>query len=257
MAQNTLKKGKTSYKGMTGRTFGRWTVLDSFITSPKGEIKWLCRCECGTKRYVLERSLIYGRSTSCGCKKRKGKPKDITGQKFERLTALYMLPKRDKSGSVYWHCKCDCGNEIDVSYNNLVHCGMKSCGCKKKEHDKALGGYLTRVGGTMLDIINSKKTPCDNTTGHKGVYKVRGKYLAKIVFQKKQYFLGSYESIEDAAAAREEAEELLFGKTAEYIKMWKEKADKDPTWAKQNPVKIQVSKDDGKLTVEYSPKLCK
>lgn len=66
------------------------------------------------------------------------------------------------------------------------------------------------MGGTSLDIIQSQKLPRDNTTGYKGVYLVRGKYLAKIVFQKKQYFLGTYDNIEDAASARKEAEDLLF-----------------------------------------------
>lgn len=59
-------------------------------------------------------------------------------------------------------------------------------------------------------MIQSQKLPRDNTTGYKGVYLVRGKYLAKIVFQKKQYFLGTYDSIEEAAAARKSAEALLF-----------------------------------------------
>ena len=99
-------------------------------------------------------------------------------------------------------------------------CGYDSpprCGCRKKEHDQELGTLLTHVGGTSLEMIQSQKLPRDNTTGYKGVYLVRGKYLAKIVFQKKQYFLGTYDSIEEAAAARKSAEALLFGETAAFI----------------------------------------
>ena len=50
-----------------------------------------------------------------------------------------------------------------------------------------------------MDALKSKKVPTDNTTGYKGVYLIRGKYVAKIVFQKKQYFLGTYENIEDCS----------------------------------------------------------
>lgn len=99
------------------------------------------------------------------------------------MVAQYPSKRYDKSGSVIWHCKCDCGNEIDVPYNSLVYCNQKSCGCQKKEHDQKLQTFLTHVAGTSVDMLKSKKIPTDNTTGYKGVYLIRGKYVAKIVFQ--------------------------------------------------------------------------
>ena len=48
------------------KRFGRWTVLEDSIETKHG-LKRLCRCDCGTERYVLERSLKYGGSKSCGC----------------------------------------------------------------------------------------------------------------------------------------------------------------------------------------------
>ena len=50
-----------------GAVIGRWTLLDSHEKTANGDRKWLCRCLCGTERYVLERSLRYGGSYSCGC----------------------------------------------------------------------------------------------------------------------------------------------------------------------------------------------
>lgn len=81
-----------------------------------------------------------------------------------------------------WHCRCDCGNEINVSYNNLMYCGQQSCGCKKKEHDKALAGYLVHVDGTSIDALESDKIPQNNTTGVKVVYRIKGHYLKKSYF---------------------------------------------------------------------------
>lgn len=46
--------------------------------------------------------------------------KDISNQKFYRLTALYPTEKRDKDRSVIWHCKCECGNEVDVSGKKIA-----------------------------------------------------------------------------------------------------------------------------------------
>ena len=86
--------------------------------------------------------------THCGCRSVKNNARsDIAGQRFGRLVAQSPTDRRDEKGSVIWHCRCDCGNEVDVPYNSLVYCNQKSCGCQKKEHDKALGGFLVHVDG--------------------------------------------------------------------------------------------------------------
>ena len=313
------KNNKTS-KFVAGDKVGRWTILGDCTLSSRNERKWLCLCDCGTERYVLERSLLYGGSISCGCLRKErasevnspdltGKQfgdlivirklsnskhgtsrwlckcscgadyvvqgsllitgrrtrcpskvhqknyafRDITGQRFEKLVALYPSKRYDKSGSVIWRCRCDCGNEVDVPYNALMYSNQKSCGCQKKEHDQLLQSFLTRVAGTSIDKLKSKKLPIDNTTGYKGVYRIRGKYVAKIVFQKKQYHLGAYERIEDAAEARKEAETVLFDAVAEHYKRWKTIADADPVWGEQNPIEVTVDITDKKLNVMIVP----
>lgn len=105
-----------------------------------------------------------------------------------------------------------------------MYCGQQSCGCKKKEHDKALAGYLVHVDGTSIDALKSDKIPKNNTTGVKGVYRIKGHYLTKIVFQHRQYSLGTYESLEAAAEARKKAEELLNEKVVGFYEKWSEKA---------------------------------
>lgn len=64
---------------------------------------------------------------------------DITNQKFYRLTALYPTNKRDRDRSVIWHCRCECGNEVDVSGKRLRQGNTKSCGCLNTETRAALG----------------------------------------------------------------------------------------------------------------------
>ena len=56
------------------------------------------------------------------------KLKDITGQKFGRLTALYPTKQR-KSRYTVWSCRCTCGHEKLVSVNHLLQGSVKSCGC--------------------------------------------------------------------------------------------------------------------------------
>ena len=173
---------------LTGQVFGQLTVLEQSPKRKNGCRWWFCRCECGRLYEVQASLLVTGRRTHCGDSSHKvGHPVDITGQKFGELVALYPLPARSAKGSVLWRCRCTCGNEADYSYNDLVYANLKSCGCRKREHEQQLGTFLTFVDGTSLDLIKSKKLPADNTTGVRGVYLIRGKYTAKIVFQKKAY----------------------------------------------------------------------
>jgi hypothetical protein len=57
---------------LTGRRFGRWTVLRQAGDAPKPRNNpWLCRCRCGTERPVQDGNLLSGKSRSCGCTSRK------------------------------------------------------------------------------------------------------------------------------------------------------------------------------------------
>ncbi len=59
-------KRNRSKRNLIGQRFHRWTVLDH-AKQEYGPKLWKCRCDCGTIRDVLERSLITLHSQSCGC----------------------------------------------------------------------------------------------------------------------------------------------------------------------------------------------
>jgi hypothetical protein len=50
-----------------GKIFGRWTVLGPMLRARRSDKKYLCRCDCGVERYVLDYNLKNGDSRSCGC----------------------------------------------------------------------------------------------------------------------------------------------------------------------------------------------
>lgn len=227
---------KTGRNRKTGRSFGRWRAAQRRRKDQGGE-------------------LLSVRRPGGDGKRRKGYAfADVTGQRFHRLTALYPLDARDKNGSVMWHCRCDCGRELDVSYNNLRYSNQRSCGCRRREHSQELGGLLARVGGTSVDSLKSKKVPKNNTTGVRGVYLIRGRYVAKIVFQKKQYLLGSFDSLEAASRARQEADRLIEKQVVAYYEQWKKRADADSEWAKANPIRIVAGRDeDNRLKLDVYP----
>lgn len=182
--------------------------------------------------------------------------KDIAGQRFGRLTALYPLEQRSKKRNVVWHCRCECGREADFSYNALLYSNLKSCGCQKQEHHRRMSGYLTHVDGTSLDRLKSEKINSNNTSGARGVYFIRGKYVAKMVFQKKQYVLGTFKTFEEAARIRAQAEEAVHQSVAVYYAKWKERAEDDPIWVQENPMRIAVGHSaDGGLELHFSPEM--
>ena len=53
---------------------------------------------------------------------------DITGKTFGKWTVLYKTNKRNAGGVIYWHCKCECGNEKDVLGTSLRSGRSLSCG---------------------------------------------------------------------------------------------------------------------------------
>ena len=53
---------------------------------------------------------------------------DLTGQTFGLWKVLYQSDKRDNRGNVYWHCKCECGIERDISSASLRQGTSLSCG---------------------------------------------------------------------------------------------------------------------------------
>lgn len=145
--------------------------------------------------------------------------------------------------------------ELDRPFEG-VDGNQQSCGCKKREHESELGTYLTHIDGTSIEALKSSKIPSNNTTGVRGVYCVKGRYKAKIVFQKKQFSLGTYDTLAEAATARKKAEKMLKSEVIAFYERWTAKAAANPAWAKENPIHFQVTKNGAEeLELQLAPKL--
>jgi hypothetical protein len=62
--------------------------------------------------------------------------KDLTGQRFNRLTVLERADVHN--GAVRWVCLCDCGSRTRVRSRDLRSGSTRSCGCLRREQMKAL-----------------------------------------------------------------------------------------------------------------------
>lgn len=210
--EKTARRGPVA-EDLTGQRFGKLVAVRR-IRSQNGRTRWECRCDCGNIHIVTAHALKAGKCTSCGCSRyEKGRGvTDISGQKFGRLTALYHTDKRSKKGSVFWHCRCDCGNEVEVTEDGLLHGNYKSCGCLRQEIWKELPGQLHMVDGTCVEMLEKRKHRSDNTSGFRGIYHMNnGKYRATIGFKGKRFYIGTFKNYEDAVQARLEAENTIHG----------------------------------------------
>lgn len=87
--------------------------------------------------------------------------KDMTGQKFGRLTVIYRSGS-NQCGMATWFCKCDCGGGCVVPGAALRKGNTKSCGCL---HDECARERMTIHGKshTRLSAIwASMKQRCYN-----------------------------------------------------------------------------------------------
>lgn len=81
----------------------------------------------------------------------KKRREDLTGQKFNMLTALE-FHKKNESRKTFWYCKCDCGNIVSVRSDQLKSGNTKSCGCWKRKTDaiNARKNHTHKMSGTPL-----------------------------------------------------------------------------------------------------------
>ncbi len=57
---------------------------------------------------------------------------DITGQRFNKLTAIKPV-YTNNCGNLMWECKCECGNITITTAHKLISGHTKSCGCLRRQ----------------------------------------------------------------------------------------------------------------------------
>lgn len=128
-----------------GDRFGKLTVIDP---ERRGRTV-LCRCDCGTEKYIRVFNLVRDRAKSCGC----WRQERLQGTKFPDLAphndAIVTIGSRHGRWTVIAEprtghnrivaCRCECGNEKDnVVVKHLLSGESKSCGCLKSDGTRAM-----------------------------------------------------------------------------------------------------------------------
>ncbi len=229
------------YIDLTGRTFGRLTVLrrgEDYV-SPKGYHlrRWICRCFCGNQTLVQGCALTNGTTKSCGClhiESARQAGRNMARENRYELREDCVVGYTANNEPFYF----------DQEFYNLV----KSYSWYKVNNgyiatrDKNNNGKLVLLhrlitnadDGLVVDHINHKpednrlsnlrivtqsqnmqntRMRSDNKSGVTGVSlcTTSKRWHARIDIDGKGRFLGSYKTFDEAVAARKAAEEKYFG----------------------------------------------
>ena len=78
---------------------------------------------------------------------------DMTGKRFDRLQVV-SLAWINKENRAVWHCRCDCGNEVNVIGKSLRNGNTHSCGCLNVENStKRIVALNTKHGKTHTRLF--------------------------------------------------------------------------------------------------------
>ncbi|WP_203363101.1 hypothetical protein [Bacillus sp. REN10] len=198
---------------LTRQIFGKLTAIKESPERLRNEVAWICECSCGNETTATRGQLLRGTKKSCGCLRKKTPPNalDLSGKKFGKLTVIERAGMT-KNENALWLCKCDCGEPTEANATSLRRGEKVSCGCAKEEQIRQARKILTEektVDGVQVPLL-TKKVRSDSKTGHKGVHRRnrRGKeyFEASITIKGKRKYLGTFKDINDAIAARKQAE---------------------------------------------------
>lgn len=195
---------------LTNRTFGRLNVIRR-AASPKGRPRayWHCVCNCGKEAVVSGNNLLSGITRSCGC------------MHHERLGNDTRTHGKSRTPEYHaWHNMMRrCYNREDKSYPEYGGRGLDVC-----ERWHSFENFLADMGSRpdsnmSLDRRNNDCGYCPdncrwatasqqqmnrrvrNKVGFKGVSFVQGKYQASFGTRESHWYLGRFDTAEEAARA--------------------------------------------------------
>lgn len=233
-------------KNLIGNKYQKLLVIELFGKNSTGTL-WKCLCDCGNIKVTAGVLLKLGKSVFCGCKRR-GKISENKYKIFGEVTIFYI---KDKEVLI------DTDDlERLIKYKWFIHCEQKETENRKEcltvtinigfvdsklkhlkmhriimnlDNPKIQVDHINRnrLDNRKLNLRltdaegNSKNKGMrkDNKTGYIGVscYKKSKKWKATIVSRKKQYHLGFYDNIEDAANAYRNANLKLNGEFSPFF----------------------------------------
>lgn len=117
-----MSRGK--FEDLTGKRFGRLTVIKRVENDKYNRAQWLCRCDCGNEVVIVAISLKQGRTTSCGCYGKERRIEATSGAKSHFYNPNLTDEERSKSRYTNEHRRWS--NEVKKQANYTCNiCGKR------------------------------------------------------------------------------------------------------------------------------------
>jgi hypothetical protein len=230
-------------KDIAGKRFGKLLAIEKSGKDKSGSYLWICRCDCGNEVIVSGNSLRKNHTKSCGCiQKESAKETGYKNKKYNKydLSGEYGIGYTSNKKEFYFDLE-----DYDKIKN---YCWSQAQGNRlnaRNENGKTILFHQLILVIDNVDLIidhidrnplNNKKSNlrictrqqnnmnCDiqknNSSGITGVewHKINKKWIAKIGYNKKTIYLGSFENKEEAQNARLIAEKKYFKEFSPNIK---------------------------------------
>lgn len=217
---------------LSGQRFGRLTALFT-VPNNNYRTRWHCICDCGKTKDVLQQNLENGHVRSCGClhaernKEKIANYNSVLGRESHNET-------KSRLYRIWIGIKARCYDANSTAYKNYGARGITVCDDWRYSYlsfkEWAItNGYSDNLSIDRIDTNGNyfpdncrwvstsvqqfnKRTPKRNTSGCVGVSwnKASKKWVANISIDSTRHFLGAFDSINDAIAARKAAEEKYY-----------------------------------------------
>jgi hypothetical protein len=226
---------------LTNKIFGKWTVIEMAGRDKRGQIFWLCECNCELKtiKTVKGAALTSGRSTNCGCERIKrlleNNKKRKKTNRYEKLNETTMIGYASNTNDIFYFNVEDYEKIKDYCWWLNNHGYMYTTAPNSNRRTNMyLHRYIMNFPDLYIDHINRNRLDnrrenlrivekednlrnisksFDNQSGYIGVDWVKREsvWRARIVYKGIAYHLGIFKEIKDAIIARLKAELEYFG----------------------------------------------
>lgn len=219
---------------LTGKKYGLWTVLKP---SDK-KYYYTCQCGgCGKIKDVSASNLRLGKSHGClSCTKPNKKPSTTetlfkkavqkSGQTINGWLVIEVLPEKRYTNFLCRAICPKCKKETKVKLTSLQSIGECSACAKETLKLRDVVIDKTCVDGSRLSAVKARVNGTINKNSSSKVNGVSplpdGRYRAYIYFQRKQYNIGVYTTLEAATAARKKAESIIYGEYLSKHEGWED-----------------------------------
>ena len=243
--QKQTKKSCGCLENLSGKKFGKLTVIDKDKQGSKNNTLWKCKCDCGNNVLVIHSRLTSGNVQSCGCLRSEFAKEKFSKNNIFDLTRDYGIGYTTNTNQPFYFDLEDYDLIQNYTwYEDVSKDGYHSLRAKDKETDKIIKmSYLFGCKyydhkdrnplnnrrnnlrqATEFENARNKSISKRNTSGFTGVCwdKESNKWAAYIKINKKMKRLGRFTDKEDAIRARLQAEKEYFGEFAPQRHLFKE-----------------------------------